>query len=441
MKTFPNSNLFICLTFLLAFVMVFSCETETKKSDNSTSNASADEAAIVEEKIPTNYESIQSLKNLKTKDLIYPWVDKLNVRANASLKGKAIASVDSNAALEFTGTKSGDVETIVLRGIAYEDLWYKVITSDGKEGWVFGGAVRRKGESKGNDPITDTKFTFPHFGSFDLSTWKKIETKIEGEEVDYEITTYQKDNQTLEVTSSDVGEMHYGYDYKLKDKNGKIIKERFFSFTGDGKMLEEKVKDYKTNLEYTRKQVLKKHWYQLNDKPMMVNGSWIKKGGSSNISNSETNISQIKEWFQDTESNLKSYTKKIVTLDSEGGYSELIGYYDKNGTPKKIIQEEAMGHGAFGISHYLNDGIVYFVFEQRTSEASVRGPFTFYEKRIYLKDGDVIRLLEKEKTVKDFGEVDMSKVPNKDITATLKNKSGQIYFDETDKILKLLAVE
>ena len=276
MKRIANSKMLMSLAILFTIVLISSCEIQTKKTDDPSSNSSDEKAGNVELEIPEDNESSQPLTNLKTKDLIFAWVDKLNVRDNASLKGKTIASVDSDAALEFTGVKSGDVETIVLRGVAYEDLWYKIVTADGKEGWVFGGAVKRQGESKGNVSITDTKFAFPYFGDFDLSTWKNLGTRTEGEEVDNEITSYQKGNRILEITSSDMGEMYYGYDYKLKDIDGNMIKERSFSFNGNEKLLEEKVKDYTIFTQYTRKQTLKKHWHQLNAKPVMVNGNWTK---------------------------------------------------------------------------------------------------------------------------------------------------------------------
>ncbi len=155
----------------------------------------------------------------------------------------------------------------------------------------------------------------------------------------------------------------------------------------------------------------------------------------------ETIISSIREQFQDTEQNLKSYTEKTAKMDIGGGEStaDLIGYYDKNDRPRKVVIEEAMGHGASGTSYYMNDGKTYFIFEQRASEASVMGPFTFMEKRIYFNDEKIIRLLEKEKTIKGNGDPKLSEVPNKDITASLKSKSGTVYFDDLDEILKLLA--
>ena len=125
-----------------------------------------------------------TLELLQTKDLLYAWVDKLNIRDTPKLEGKTIASVDNQEALEFTGEKSRQSETIVLRGVAYDEPSLKVITSDQKEGWVFGGAVKRKGEDKGNGLMTETDFDLPYFGRFDLKDWTRQPSKAGADEGD-----------------------------------------------------------------------------------------------------------------------------------------------------------------------------------------------------------------------------------------------------------------
>jgi hypothetical protein len=125
-------------------------------------------------------------KPFQPRETLYTWVDRLNIRQTPALSGEVVANVAKNVGLEFTGEQAEKLETIVLRGVAYQDTWLKVITPDGKEGWVFGGAVRREGEPKGNGPITDTEFDFPIFGKYDLSEWKKTGERREGEEVDYD---------------------------------------------------------------------------------------------------------------------------------------------------------------------------------------------------------------------------------------------------------------
>ena len=273
-----KSNLFIA-TFVL---LIIACQNEQKP--NEVTSDTTPKKEMTPTKPVSNSEALpppKMIEPLQTKDLVYAWVDKLNIRNAPNLKGKAIASVDSNDALEFTGTKSGKAETIVLRGVAYTDLWYKIVTKGGTEGWVYGGAVKRKGEKKGNAEITDKKFDFLYFGKYDLSTWKKISTKSEGEEIDITITTYQKGNQYLEITQSDRGEFYYGYDYRLLDKNKKTLKVRNFSFvpadeSGKSHEIIEEVKDYTQNppQQYARIQKIDVHYYNLKPRPVMALGNW-----------------------------------------------------------------------------------------------------------------------------------------------------------------------
>ena len=80
--------------------------------------------------------------------------------------------VSDKQPLIFTGERSDKPETIVLRGVAYYEPWLKIKVDDNNEGWVFGGAVKRKDEEKGNAEMTATKFDFEKFGQFNLSSWK-----------------------------------------------------------------------------------------------------------------------------------------------------------------------------------------------------------------------------------------------------------------------------
>lgn len=265
----------LCLFAVIS--LLTSCQEDSPSTNTSNSNESS-ETPISE--TSSNGKVIETIdpQPFKEKDQIYAWVDKLNIREQASLQGKVIASVDSNDPLEFTGTKSGQPQTVVLRGVAYHDLFYQVKTKDGKEGWVYGGAVKRKEELKGNDPISELKFDFPYFGAFDLSQWKKISTKSEGEEIDITITIYQKGDQYLEISQMDRGEFYYGYDYKLMDKNKKVLKERSFSFSADVDLKEitETVNDFTIQpaSQYIRTQKLDKHFYDLKPRPVMALGNW-----------------------------------------------------------------------------------------------------------------------------------------------------------------------
>lgn len=211
------------------------------------------------------------------KELIYAWVDKLSVRDTPSLKGKLIASLKTDDALEVTGEKSEQTEIIVLRGMVYNEPWINVTMPDGSNGWVYGGAVKHKDESKGNELITNQKFDFPYFGKYNLTSWEKSTAKDEsGGDAEIETTVYKKDNQTLEVSIVEVGEYGYSRYYTLKDENGKVLKERAFNFSADIKEMTETVKDFTTSTLYERKQKIGVHYAQLNAKPVMVNGSWNK---------------------------------------------------------------------------------------------------------------------------------------------------------------------
>jgi len=91
------------------------------------------------------------------KDILYTWVDGLNVRDQPSTKGNTVARVKPNEPLTFTGEQSPKAETIVLRGVAYHEPWLKITTADRKDGWVYGGAVKLKDQLKGNASLSPNR--------------------------------------------------------------------------------------------------------------------------------------------------------------------------------------------------------------------------------------------------------------------------------------------
>jgi len=111
-------------------------------------------------------------------------VDKVNVRAEPSTKSKVVARIPNGEPMVYAGEQSATEESILLRGVVYKERWLKVMTNDGKDGWVFGGAVKRPGEKKGNRVLSDTRLDFPNFGRYDLSDCTKREVKTGEEEVD-----------------------------------------------------------------------------------------------------------------------------------------------------------------------------------------------------------------------------------------------------------------
>lgn len=268
------SKILIIAGLLLAQACGNDTPNETSDNKDTTTNtglASAD---------PADPETAAAEPFIADEEL-FAWVDNLNIRDAPRLDGKVVAKANERTALRFTGERSDASETIVLRGVAYQEPWLKVSTPDGTEGWVFGGAVKHEDEVKGNRPITDEQFNFPVFGSYNLAEWDKVSEKQEGEEVDYTITIYRKGGQLLEITQAEMGEFYYGWTYKVMEQDSTVIKERKFSFTAQDKpfTLEEKVVDYSSAppVVYHRTQSLNEHYYQLNDRPMMVNAPWQKE--------------------------------------------------------------------------------------------------------------------------------------------------------------------
>ncbi|WP_046757103.1 SH3 domain-containing protein [Kordia jejudonensis] len=267
MKPFTNSLKFslLCFTFLC-----ISCGNDKKSNETPKTNTeTTTETEIVKE-------------NPENDTTYYAWVDNVNIRDTSETKGNVIGTYTSTDALTFTGKKSTKKEVIVVRGVAYEDYWLQVKTVDNKEGWVFGGVVKKEGETKGNKIITDNFLDFPHFGIYDLKTWENIGVRNEeAGDAETRTTTYLKDGKTLEVKNTDVGEYGYYREYVLKNSAQQILKERKFQFIVNMEDIEnnvmeltETVKDHTTKKQYTRTQKLSKHFMQLSAKPIMVDGTW-----------------------------------------------------------------------------------------------------------------------------------------------------------------------
>lgn len=211
-------------------------------------------------------------------ETVQAWVDQLNIRESPDTKAKKVASARKGEALTFTGEQTDKTETIVLRGVAYDEHWLKVMTKDKVEGWVFGGAVKGEGEMKGNAIIDDLHFNFPAFGNFDLSQWQEISSvNTEGGDAETKTKRYQKADQLLEISATDVGEYGYTRTYQLMDVAENVMKERNFSFEADPEFrITETVTDYTNtpSIRYTRSQPIKLHFMQLNELPLMATGNW-----------------------------------------------------------------------------------------------------------------------------------------------------------------------
>ncbi len=272
------SVLLLCLTILFCGI---ACQGESaaKQSKTTRKTEASEVTAKADAPEATNITSRKKNDNNDNNKVCYAWVDKLNVRAQPNLTSKTVATVTPADALIFKGEKSTTTETIVLRGVAYDEAWLKVSTPDQQTGWVFGGAVKRVDEQKGNAMITDLKFNFPKFGMFDLSNWEKLKNTDEsGGDAEILVSTYQKDQQRLKITITDIFDYGYGRTYELLDAKGKLLKERKIHFDADAdtRILKETVKDYTLAVptQFERSQKLKVHHSQLNGKPLIAQGEW-----------------------------------------------------------------------------------------------------------------------------------------------------------------------
>ncbi len=269
-----------CILTLLIFAAACQNDSKPKEAIDGTSTSSEDTTEVIR-----NQTEETTTNPVKIDDYLYPWVDQLNIRNAPNSKAKIVASVPENEALTFTGEKSEAQETIVLRGVAYNEPWFKIVTKDQKEGWVFGGAVKRDGEVKGNAIINDQQFEFPHFGKYHLKDWTKLSSQDEsGGDAEINTTIYKKENQFLEMTIVEVGEYGYSRTYRLLDADKKVLKERLLDFEIDPLILREIVNDYTSQpvKKYSRSQTMKQHFMQLNTRPLMVSGQWTESTGNGN---------------------------------------------------------------------------------------------------------------------------------------------------------------
>ena len=201
---------------------------------------------------------------------LYAWVDRINIRQLPDVKSPIVANARKDELLKINGGRTDDTEMIVVRGVAYEDYWYSVLTKNQVEGWVFGGVVKRKDEEKGNGAINTREFDFPYFGKENLRSWKRLSSSGG-------VLTYQKGNLFLEIYRSPQRESGYRRSYKLMDADKKVLKEREFSFETDPVFVaNEEVIDHTVSpaKRFSRFQRFDRHYFDLNNLPEMANTEW-----------------------------------------------------------------------------------------------------------------------------------------------------------------------
>ncbi len=205
--------------------------------------------------------------------ILYAQVDKLNIREKPSDSGKVIAQAVEGEALAYKGEVTDFKEKKVLRGVEYNQPWIKVSTKERKEGWVYGGGVsnKRAAATESNSPedsesppdgpdaaassapaqtTSAPKVNYPHFGSYDLSTW----TKVSSTKPDRYTTEerYTKDGMTMIIRKSDYGKSSYDYACELYGPDNLLMKSHTLNIyerteEDRGLHLREEVLDFESN--------------------------------------------------------------------------------------------------------------------------------------------------------------------------------------------------
>lgn len=239
---------------------------------SSSSNGSSDRSQQENSEI----EGQEQEQDYQANETLIAWVDLLNVRAEPNTKGEIVASLRENATVTYTGERTDESETIELRGTSFEEPWLKIRTADGKEGWVFGGAVRREGESKG---VQRSTMSVGELVKLEMSQWtKRSEWTSSGGDSESVTTIYTKGDLTLAIRKTEVGEYGYSRMYDLYNKDFQLVKRRFVNWSGEHPSfsLVETIMDLESNPAKTfkRSQPFSKHFFQLKPRPESVQGDF-----------------------------------------------------------------------------------------------------------------------------------------------------------------------
>lgn len=67
----------------------------------------------------------------------FVWVENARIRKNPDLNAAVITETIGGEKLVWLGDSSKEKTRVNIRGVEFEDVWFKVKTEDGKEGWIF----------------------------------------------------------------------------------------------------------------------------------------------------------------------------------------------------------------------------------------------------------------------------------------------------------------
>jgi hypothetical protein len=156
------------IVFLTFVGFIFSCKnTNSSESTQKTESNSWENESTENITNPTTQE--------KTSTILYAWVDKLRIREQPTTKSEIVIEVKEGTSFTYLYEKTDYKERINLRGTLFNEPWLKIKTEDGKEGWVYGGAV------KFYEPVVNANPS-PYDACFELKKngkWEKFNTCFE----------------------------------------------------------------------------------------------------------------------------------------------------------------------------------------------------------------------------------------------------------------------
>ena len=150
----------VSLTFVS---FIFSCKNTNSSESNQQTESNSSEGESTEN---TTNPSTQE----KAPTILYAWVNKLRIREQPTTKSEIVVEVKEGTSFTYLNEKTDYKERINLRGTLFNEPWLKIKTNDGKEGWVYGGAV------KFYEPIVDANPS-PYDACFELKkneSWSKF---------------------------------------------------------------------------------------------------------------------------------------------------------------------------------------------------------------------------------------------------------------------------
>ena len=234
-----------------------------------------------------------------------------------------------------------------------------------------------------------------------------------GDCTSYVLPEYDKDVEIGGQEYSADGQKRNSYTYEY-DEDGKCIKEvRYDPYGGKQLYFENEYDSTKRKIKstiYNCHSGDKTHWieYEYDSKGNCLNETWYEISGkvSQRIekiydddtirdeqnTNSlevdvEDTVSQIRNWYSETQSNIGSLPCRIIN-------DVIKGYFDEDRNFVKIVATKGYDNLDFVREYYFHEGELYFAFVYDGVD----------EQRLYFKDGQLIRYIDNNGNVFDTND-------------------------------------